>query len=146
MPSPNCSAQRTIDFVGDRWSMLVLRDIFGGLRRFDDLQRHLGIARNVLTDRLNLLVDRGVLVKAPYREPGQRQRFEYRLSEMGLDLFPVVAALTAFGDKYLAGDAGVPVILEHRQCGAPVQARLVCADGHILESVREVTGRPGPGW
>lgn len=144
--SSNCSAQRTLELVGDRWAILVLRDIFSGLRRFDDLQRHLGIARNVLTARLNQLVERDILAKVAYREPGQRERSEYRLTDMGRDLYPVVAALIAFGDKHLAGDDGPPVLLQHRDCGASVQVHLTCDEGHTLDSVRDVKPRRGPGW
>lgn len=124
----------------------MLRDIFSGLRRFDDLQRHLGIARNVLTARLQQLVERGVLAKVPYREPGQRERSEYRLTDMGRDLYPVLAALIAFGDKHLAGDAGPPVLLQHRDCGAAVSVHMTCGNGHTLDSVRDVQPRRGPGW
>jgi DNA-binding HxlR family transcriptional regulator len=140
----NCSVARTLDVVGDRWSLLVLRDAFNGVRRFDDLQRRLGAARTVLSARLATLVEHGVLDKVPYRDPGQRERFEYRLTEMGRDLQPVVLALLEFGDRHLADPEGPPVEVRH-DCGAAVHVALVCEDGHHVGSPKELRSRPGPG-
>src|SRR5690348_13077097 len=95
-----CSVARSVEVLGDRWTMLVLRDVFNGVRRFDDLSRHLGIARDVLTKRLASLVDEGVLERRPYQEPGRRTRYEYRLTQAGLDLRPVLIALIEWGDRY----------------------------------------------
>lgn len=141
----NCSVARALDVVGDKWTLLVLRDAFNGVRRFDDLQRRLGAARTVLSARLATLVEQGVLDKVPYREPGQRERDEYRLTEKGRDLQPVVVALLKFGDKHLADPDGPPVDLYHRDCGAPVGVRFVCEEGHVLESPRELRSAAGPG-
>ena len=141
----NCSVARALEVVGDKWTLLVLRDAFNGVRRFDDLQRRLGAARTVLSARLATLVDQGVLDKVPYREPGQRERYEYRLTDKGRDLQPVLVALLRFGDKHLADPDGPPVALHHRDCGAAVEVRFVCEDGHVLESPRELRSSAGPG-
>ena len=97
-----CSVALTLDTIGDRWSLLILRDAFYGVRRFDDFQRDLDIARNILTDRLQKLVAKGVLEKRQYEE--RPPRFEYRLSESGRDLVGVVLAMMRWGDRWAAGD------------------------------------------
>jgi DNA-binding MarR family transcriptional regulator len=99
----------------------------------------------VLSQRLARLVDEGLLRKVPYQENGQRSRTEYRLTEKGLDLYPVLVAMIEWGDKYAVGPAGPQVLLRHRDCGEPVQLQVSCAAGHVLESAREVTPVPGPG-
>ena len=139
----NCTVARTLGLVGDRWALLVLRDAFNGVRRFDDLHRHLGIAPTVLTRRLDDLVEAGLMTRVPYRERGQRTRHEYRLTATGWDLYPAVLALMAFGDKHLADPAGPPVRLTHRGCGADVGVRVTCAEGHEVGS-RDVEVGPGP--
>lgn len=141
----NCTIGRTMDILGERWTVVVLREVFNGVRRFDDMRRHTTIPRQVLTNRLAELVDRGILRREPYREEGQRVRHEYRLTPMGLDLYPVMAALAAFGDRHLADPAGPPVEFAHRDCGAPVRLRLECAEGHPVVDPRGVVPRPGPG-
>ena len=103
-----CSVARTVEVLGDRWTLLVLRDIFNGIRRFDELSSHLGVARDVLTKRLASLVDEGLVRRVPYQEPGARTRYEYRLTDAGRDLRPVLLALLAWGDRYRAGTAGPP--------------------------------------
>lgn len=140
----NCTIARTLGLVGDRWSLLVLREAFNGVRRFDDLHRHLGIAPTVLTKRLDQLVGNGLLERVPYQEAGQRVRHEYRLTTVGWDLQPVVIAIMAFGDKHLADPEGPPVRLEHAGCGAAVRTTLTCDDGHLLNSRREIAVAPGP--
>lgn len=140
----NCTVARTLGLVGDRWSLLVLREAFNGVRRFDDLHRHLGIAPTVLTKRLDELVSNRLLTRVPYQAPGQRARHEYRLTAIGWDLQPVVIAIMAFGDKHLADPAGPPVRLEHVGCGATVIPQLTCGDGHQLDSPREISATPGP--
>ena len=140
-----CSIARTLEVVGERWTVLILRDAFLGVRRFDDFQRSLGIARNVLTTRLQRLVDAGVLERRRYQE--RPERFEYRLTEMGRDLFPAVVALMRFGDRHLAGDEGPPLVLEHRDCGGVVSDWATCADcGATLgaRDVRAVRSDPAP--
>jgi DNA-binding HxlR family transcriptional regulator len=138
----NCSVARTLEVVGERWSLLVLREAFYGVRRFNDLQRHLGVPRNVLTARLQTLVEAGLLARVPYREQGARERYEYRLTPAGLDLFPTLIALMAWGDKHLAGSAGGPVAVHHRDCGAAVSAVLTCAAGHGGLTARDTVPVP----
>jgi len=141
----NCTISAALAVLGEKWTFLVLREAFNGLRRFEDMQRRLGAPRQVLSDRLGLLVSEGILRKEPYREPGQRPRSEYRLTDKGLDLFPVLAALLAWGDKHAAAAAGPPVVLTHRDCGEPVHLEAHCAAGHVLGSARESRPVPGPG-
>ncbi|GAA3252111.1 winged helix-turn-helix transcriptional regulator [Nonomuraea helvata] len=141
----NCSIERTLDIVGEKWTFLVLREAFSGVRRFADMQAITGAPRQVLSARLARLVDEGLLRKEPYREPGQRQRDEYRLTEKGRDLYPLLVALMHWGDRYLAGEEGPPVVLTHRDCGAPIEQYFRCADGHEVGGPREVTPVPGSG-
>jgi DNA-binding HxlR family transcriptional regulator len=137
-----CSVAGTLGVVGEKWSLLVLREAFLGTRRFADLQRILGAPRAVLTDRLATLVEAGILARVPYRAEGERQRHEYRLTQKGLDLYPALVALMEWGDRYLSEDGVRPLTLRHRDCGAPVHLSLVCEDGHELSGAREV--RPEP--
>jgi len=124
---------RAAEVVGDGWTVLVLRDLFNGVRRFDDLAAHLGIARNVLTRRLAALVDEGIIERVPYRAPGSRERHEYRLTPAGRDLRPVLLAMLAWGDAHRAGPDGPPVRIEHPGCGAPIHVELRCAAGHLVD-------------
>ena len=141
----NCTVQRALQVLGDRWSFVVLREVFNGIRRFDDMRTRSGIPRQVLSDRLGQLVHEGLLRREPYREEGQRPRLEYRLTDKGLDLYPVLVALNAWGSRYYADPAGSPLTFRHRGCGAEVGPVLRCADGHEVESVRDVVPAPGPG-
>jgi DNA-binding HxlR family transcriptional regulator len=140
-----CSVAQAVQVLGDRWTVLVLRDIFNGVRRFDDLQRHLGIARDVLTKRLAALVEEGVVVRQPYREPGARTRHQYTLTPAGWELRPVLLALIGWGDRHRPQPGGAPVVVEHDACGEPVQVALVCAGGHPIGSDTRLRMRPGPG-
>jgi len=141
----NCSIGAAVSIIGERPTFLVLRETFNGVRRFDDIQRRTGMPRQVLSDRLARLVDEGLLRKVPYRDNGQRRRDEYRLTGKGLDLYPVLVALMAWGDRYAVGPEGPQVLLRHRDCGEPVQLQLSCRAGHVLDSAREITPVPGPG-
>lgn len=132
-----CSVAGALSVVGEKWSLLVLREAFFGVRRFADFQRILGAPRAVLTDRLATLVAEGILRRVPYRTEGERQRFEYRLTQKGVDLYPTLVALMQWGDRYLA-DGGGPVGLEHAGCGSPVHLALRCESGHDLAGAREV--------
>jgi len=144
--SRRCSVARTADVIGDGWTVLVLRDVFNGIRRFDELAAHLGVARNVLTRRLAALVEAGVLTREPYREPGARVRHEYLLTEAGRDLLPVILAMVAWGDRYRAGTEGPPVVVQHAGCGAPVHVEIRCADDHRLQpGADRLRSHPGPG-
>ncbi|MGY1829563.1 winged helix-turn-helix transcriptional regulator [Geodermatophilus sp. SYSU D01180] len=137
-----CSVAGTLAVVGEKWSLLVLREAFLGVRRFADLQRALGAPKAVLTDRLNSLVAQDLLARVPYQEEGARQRHEYRLTERGRDLYPALVALMQWGDRWLAEDGVPPLALTHRDCGAPVALGLRCAAGHEVGGPREVTATP----
>jgi len=141
----NCTIGAAVGIIGEKWTFLVLREAFSGVRRFDDMQRRTRAPRQVLSDRLARLVDQGLLRKVPYQEHGQRTRHEYRLTEAGLDLYPVLVALMQWGERHAAGPAGPQALLTHRGCDEPVRLELVCAAGHRLASAREVTPLPGPG-
>ena len=143
--SANCAIGAAVAVIGERPTFLVLRETFNGVRRFDDMQRRTGMPRQVLADRLARLVREGLLRKVPYRDSGQRSRHEYRLTDKGLDLYPVLVALMQWGDRHAADPAGPPVLLQHRDCGEPVQLQLSCGAGHVLNSARDVTPAPGPG-
>jgi DNA-binding HxlR family transcriptional regulator len=141
----NCTIEATLQVVGEKWTFLVLREAFNGIRRFEDMQRRTRMPRQILSSRLARLVEEELLRKVPYREPGQRGRSEYRLTERGIDLFPVFVALLEWGNKHAACGHRPLVQLRHRDCGAPVQQQLRCTAGHQLASAREVTPVPGPG-
>ena len=143
--SANCAIGAAVGIFGERPTFLVLREAFNGVRRFADMQRRTGMPRQVLSDRLARLVGEGLLRKVPYQEDGQRSRYEYRLTEKGLDLYPVLVALMEWGDRHAVGPAGPQVLLRHRDCGEPVRLQMSCSAGHLLESAREVTPVPGPG-
>jgi DNA-binding HxlR family transcriptional regulator len=136
-----CSIARSLELIGERWTILIIRDAFLGVRRFDDFQRSLGIARNVLQGRLERLVGSEILERVRYQE--HPNRFEYRLTEKGLDLWPVVVALLAWGDRHLA-PAGPPVMLEHRGCGGRVNDRRICEACGALLDPRDARARRGP--
>jgi DNA-binding HxlR family transcriptional regulator len=139
----NCSIARTLELVGERWTILVLRDVFLGRRRFDQMQQSLGVARNVLAARLDRLVDEGILEKVPYQE--RPLRHEYRLTSKGLDLWPVIVELLRWGDRHAASVAGPPIVLRHKGCGGELGEHRICARcGELLE-VSDVRGEPGPG-
>jgi DNA-binding HxlR family transcriptional regulator len=139
---PDCSVGRAMDILGERWTMLIMREAFYGVRRFSDMQRNLGIARNILSTRLQTLVRAGILERRLYQE--EPERFEYRLTSAGRDLYPAVIAIMRWGDTYLADDAGPPVLLRH-SCGEEADPVLVC--GHCREPLHphDVTPVPGPG-
>ncbi|MEJ8279903.1 winged helix-turn-helix transcriptional regulator [Pseudonocardia spirodelae] len=140
-----CSVARTAALLADPWTVLVVRDLGRGVTRFDALAERLGVARTVLSRRLDGLVGDGVVERVDYREPGSRTRAEYRLTRRGRDLGVVLAALMDFGDRHLAGDAGPPVVRVHEHCGAPVRLVSVCAEGHRLGGDDRVRLVPGPG-
>ena len=138
-----CSVAGTLAVVGEKWSLLVLREAFLGTRRFADFQRILGAPRAVLTDRLATLVEQELLVRVPYQAEGERQRHEYRLTRKGTDLYPTLIALMQWGDTYRS-DGASPLELEHRDCGAGVHLALVCDAGHRLTGARDVRPVPQP--
>ena len=139
-----CSVARSLEPVGDAWTVLILRDAFHGLRRFDDFHKSLGIARNTLSDRLNKLVREGLLTKRAYQDNPPRN--EYLLTDKGKDFFPVLAALLAWGDRWLDGGNGPPVTLYHKSQSHPLDFSMVC--GTCGESVTndDIEFRLGPGY
>jgi DNA-binding HxlR family transcriptional regulator len=124
----SCSIARTLSVVGERWTLLILREVFLGASRFDELRDRLDIARNVLAQRLSHLVDNGVLEKELYCE--RPRRYSYRLTERGRDLYPVLLSLMAWGDRWLSEDEAPPASLTHRACGHTTRGEIVCAHCH----------------
>jgi DNA-binding HxlR family transcriptional regulator len=141
----NCSIARTLGVVGEKWTLLILREAFYGVRRFDDFHAGLGCARNLLASRLKTLVVHGLLERVGYTDERGRGRHEYKLTDKGRDLFPVVVALMQWGDRWTADEAGPAVQMFHRECGAPVTAELTCGAGHAALGARDIAAVPGPG-
>ncbi|WAC53916.1 winged helix-turn-helix transcriptional regulator [Gordonia sp. SL306] len=139
-----CSMARTADLVGDPWTALVLREAFYGTRRFDEFQRELGIARNTLTDRLRRLVDEGMLERNLYAS--EPIRHEYVLTDKGADFWDVLLAMSAWGDRWLADDAGPPLTLRHTACGHETRARVVCEHCGEAMPIEESRMSFGPGY
>jgi DNA-binding HxlR family transcriptional regulator len=136
----HCSVARTLSVIGERWTMLILREAFLGRHRFDEFQQGTGIARNILSSRLRDLVEKGVFDRA--RAAGEQGRVEYRLTQKGLDLYPILIALMRWGDTWLCDEAGPPMALVHRNCGAATTPEMVCSEcGQPLEA-REVSVIP----
>jgi DNA-binding HxlR family transcriptional regulator len=138
-----CSVARSLELVGERWTLLIIRDAFLGVKRFGDFAGRLGIARNVLQDRLERLVEAGVLERHPYQE--RPLRHEYRLTDMGRDLWPAIVALLQFGDRHLAPESGPPMLLLHRGCGGELDERRVCRTCGTPLDLSDVEAVPGPG-
>jgi DNA-binding HxlR family transcriptional regulator len=128
--------------VGDRWTLLILRDAFLGTRRFDLFQARLGMTRHRLADRLRKLVEHGILDRVRYQD--RPSRFEYRLTAKGRDLYPVIVSLLGWGDRWMAGEAGAPIELVHRRCGHQMLPVLSCPHCGEAVSARDMQARPGP--
>ncbi|MDH6565548.1 DNA-binding HxlR family transcriptional regulator [Streptomyces sp. SAI-117] len=147
----NCSVARALSLVGERWSLLIVREALDGARRFGEFHSRLGIARNLLATRLETLVTAGVMQRVPYQEPGDRQRFAYELTEQGRALRTTLVALLEWGDTYLADPQGPSVVVRHRpdddasSCDEPVKVVLECAAGHSHLAPEDVRRTPGPG-
>jgi len=138
-----CSIARTMDVVGEPWSPLIVRNIYIGISRFDELQRSLGLSRKVLAERLRWLTEHGVLEKRAYstRPP----RYEYALTAKGLELFEVLMVMVRWGDKWLAGDAGPPVLYRHHACGRIGHVELRCSECGEPMGATDIDVLPGPG-
>lgn len=138
-----CSVARTLEAIGDRWSLLIVRDAFYGLRRFDEFTADLGIARNVLADRLGKLVDQGVFDKVAYED--RPPRHEYVLTAKGRDLLGVVLAMSAWGDRWEADAGEAPVTFDHRSCGGRgITPEVTCSDCGDPLRLGDVRARPVP--
>ena len=142
-PGQVCSIARSLEVIGERWTLLIVRDVMNGRRRFDDLQEGLGIARNTLSARLQRLVDEGILERRAYqRHP---ERYEYFLTEKGLDLWPALVALLHWGDRYSPAPDGPPMLIVHKECGGEVNDRGICERCGKLLRARDARALPGPG-
>jgi DNA-binding HxlR family transcriptional regulator len=139
----NCSIAKTLDVVGEWWTLLILRDAFRGTRRFDDFQASLGLARSVLTTRLRKLTEHGVLERRAYS--ARPPRYEYFLREKGRTLFPVIVALIGWGDAWAPSPDGPPVVFVHDTCGNVTQPMLPCPHCHGDVSAANTHSEPGPG-
>lgn len=148
MPKPSfadiaCSIARSVDVVGERWTPLILRDLFVGMSRFEDIRRDLGIASNVLAARLDRLERDGIVDRHQYQTAPVRH--EYRLTEKGRDLYPVIATLIAWGDKWMAAGNGPPALIVHSECGHATTAVTVCAECGGELNADTAVAAPGPG-
>ncbi|GAB02273.1 helix-turn-helix transcriptional regulator [Acinetobacter venetianus] len=139
-----CSVARTLSVLGDRWTMLILRNAFMGVRRFDDFQRSLGLTRHVLSERLKRLVEHEILVKVPYVQ--RQERFEYQLTEKGLDLYPIILAMVQWADKWMDLGMGKPLEFTHKSCGKKINPKVVCSECNDQIHVQDVRVAAGPGY
>jgi len=138
-----CSIARSLAIFGDRWTLLIIRDAFRRVRRFSEFQKSLGITKHRLSDRLNRLVDAGIMSKVLYDE--KRSRYEYRLTEKGLDLYPVLMTVVQWGDKWVSDEDGAPVVFKHLECGHVSTPHYAC--NHCAHDITAKTMKPelGPG-
>jgi len=139
-----CAVHRTLAIVGEKWTMLLIRDCANGVHRFDDFRRHVGLSEAVLADRLRTLVANGIFHTREYKESGQRRRHEYRLTEKGWDLFPALIALMQFGNKHLADGADAGWQVQHKTCGHPVVAEVRCSHDNEILTPRDTKAVAAP--
>ena len=146
LSTENCSVQSALEVVGAKWALLIVRELFNDVRRFDQMQQHLGISEAVLARRLRELKAAGLVESIQYQEPGRRTRLEYQLTPAGLDLFPVMIALLNWGDKHRAGPQGGSWEVRHRDCGERVEAVIECRrHPDVVIDHRQTETNPGPG-
>ncbi len=138
----NCSVARTLSVIGDRWTMLIIRNAFLGTRRFADFQTQLGMTKHLLSDRLKRLVDVGIFTRVSY----QQGRYEYRFTAMGKALYPILLTMTAFGDAWLDEGKGAPLQYIHKDCGKKMTPTISCSECGEPVTAHDVTITPGPGW
>lgn len=138
-----CSVARTLDVIGEPWSPLILRDVYVGIGRFDQIQADLGISRKVLAERLKWLVEQGVLGRREYSE--RPPRYEYTLTAKGLELCDLLTVMVRWGDRWLAGEDGPPVLYRHHACGRIAHVEPVCSECGEPMHAADVTVEPGPG-
>jgi DNA-binding HxlR family transcriptional regulator len=142
-PGQVCSIAKSLEVIGERWSLLIVREVMNGNRRFSEMQASLGVARNVLSARLQRLIAEGILERRAYQE--SPERFEYFLTEKGLDLWPALIALLGWGDRHSTGPDGPPKVIVHKVCGGRVSDRGICEScGKVLHA-RDARQIPGPG-
>lgn len=139
-----CTIARSAAVLGDHWNLLLIRQACMGTRRFEDFQQALGIGRNILTTRLNGLVDEGLLRRVPYQDGPPRS--EYRLTRKGREVYPILAALAAWGERWMTGPEGTPLVLHHTPCDHDMHAVVVCSECAARLDVGDVRARPGPGY
>lgn len=139
----HCSLARTLQVIGDWWSPLIIRDLYLGLDRFDQLVTDLGISRNLLTDRLTTLMTGGVVARQRYQD--NPTRYRYRLTDAGVDLVPALLALTAWGDRWVAPDAGPPMRFRHNPCGHRSTPTVTCSVCQQPITGHDIAVTPGPG-
>lgn len=138
-----CSIARTLSIIGDRWTAMIIRNAFLGIRRFEDFQRNLGITRHVLAARLKFLVEQNVLTKVPYSD--SQKRFEYCLTAQGLDLYPILMSMMKWGDRWLDQNLGAPVEYIHQSCGHKFTPIMTCSICHQALHVHDIKPIAGPG-
>jgi DNA-binding HxlR family transcriptional regulator len=139
-----CTIARSADILGDHWNLLIIRQACLGVRRFDDFQSTLGIGRNILSQRLSRLVDQGLLTRHEYQ--ARPPRHAYTLTDQGREVYPILAAMAAWGDRWLTGPEGSPLVLHHTACDHDMQAVVVCSECEQPLDVRRVTAIAGPGY
>ena len=139
----NCSVAQSLDVVGEWWSLLIVRDVFNGIRRFEALRMHLGVSKNVLSDRLKHLVSQEILRQERYQD--NPDRYEYCLTDRGEELFPILAAIMAWGDRWLNANDSPPAQLVHTVCGQVTRPKLVCEHCQMEITASDFEFRPGPG-
>ena len=143
--SSNCSIARTLQVLGEKWTLLIVRESFYGATRFEQFHSVLQCPRNLLSERLTLLVEEEILERSEYREPGKRARMEYRMTDKGRELAQILLALQQWGDRHKADPEGPPVVARHAGCGRDVHVTFVCDQGHIVTEPDEIELVDGPG-
>ncbi len=138
-----CSIARSLAVFGDRWTLVLLRECFMGVKKFADFQQNLGISKTIISERLKHLIDHGILEKVAYQQ--NPPRYKYKLTRKGLDIYPVFLSFARWGDVYCAGEKGVPLVYTHKSCGHQIHAVSTCSEcGEPLDA-RDVMAQPGPG-
>lgn len=143
--SSNCSIARTLQVLGEKWTFLIIRESFYGATRFEQFHRVLQCPRNLLSERLALLVDEEIFERSEYREPGKRARHEYKMTDTGRELMYILLALQQWGDRHKADPEGPPVIARHVECGKELHVTFACSDGHVVGDPADIELVPGPG-
>ena len=139
-----CTIARAADLLGDGWTLLIIRQACLGQRRFEEMQSSLGIGRNILADRLQRLVSEGIFGRMPYQE--HPVRHEYRLTTKGREVYPILAAMAAWGDRWLTGPEGTPLVLHHVMCDHDMRADVVCSECREPLELAQVRAQRGPGF